>query len=74
MFTRRFGVVSAADNNSTSNAAKKELTEEDRQKLLKRKDRFGEVTSTLVNKVRTGHEAMYPNNVLTIPLKVDSNF
>ncbi|XP_067934920.1 SAP domain-containing ribonucleoprotein-like [Watersipora subatra] len=44
----RFGITA-----STDAADSAEITEEARQRLLKRKERFGEVTSSLVNKADT---------------------
>ena len=46
----RFGISAADSKDKTSNDST-EMSEEARQRLLKRKERFGEVTSTVVNKV-----------------------
>ena len=51
-FVHRFGVVSA-DTNSKSGGDEGGgvMSEEERQRLLKRKERFGEVTSKTIEKV-----------------------
>lgn len=47
---KRFGITADAKSNSV----KEEMSEEERQRLLKRKERFGEVTSTVINNVSGG--------------------
>ena len=51
-FVHRFGVVSADSNNKSSgDGGGGVMSEEERQRLLKRKERFGEVTSKTIEKV-----------------------
>lgn len=52
----RFGITAGGDAEKSSAG---EMTEGERQKVLKRKERFGEVMSSLVSKVRLNLTLMY---------------